>query len=140
MRRFKSSTSISAVAAGLALAAPGAAFAQTAPDTETAEEADAGPVIIVTARSRAESIQEVPLAITAFGEEDIERRGIQELDDVARFTPGFSFEDFSGGFAQPVIRGQATSRVTALESNVSTFFDGIYILLIFLHRVGVIKT
>ncbi len=127
MRRFKSSTSISAVAAGLALAAPGAAFAQTAPDSETAEEADAGPVIIVTARSRAESIQEVPIAITAFGEEDIAKRGLQELDDVARFTPGFSFEDFSGGFAQPVIRGQATSRVTALESNVSTFFDGIYI-------------
>lgn len=127
MRRFKSSTSIPALAIGIAIVAPSAAFAQSAPDTETAQEAASGPVIIVTARSREESIQDVPLAITAFGEEDIQRRGLQELDDVARFTPGFSFEDFSGGFAQPVIRGQATSRVTALESNVSTFFDGIYI-------------
>ncbi|MEM7701979.1 MAG: TonB-dependent receptor [Pseudomonadota bacterium] len=124
MRRFKSSTSLSAVAVSLAVAAPGTAFAQ---DTEVAEETTSGPVIIVTARNREESIQEVPIAITAFGEEEIAQRGIQELDDVARFTPGFSFEDFSGGFAQPVIRGQATSRVTALESNVSTFFDGIYI-------------
>ncbi|MEM7688788.1 MAG: TonB-dependent receptor [Pseudomonadota bacterium] len=127
MRRLKSSTSVSAMAVGLVLVAPGAAFAQNAPDSETAEEANAGPFIIVTARSREESIQDVPIAITAFGEEEIARRGLQELDDVARFTPGFSFEDFSGGFAQPVIRGQATSRVTALESNVSTFFDGIYI-------------
>jgi len=126
MRQFKSNTSLSAVAATLVLAVPSTAFAQTEPDAETAEEAD-GPVIIVTARSRAENIQDVPIAITAFGREDIERRGIQELDDVARFTPGFSFEDFSGGFAQPTIRGQATTRVTALESNVSTFFDGIYV-------------
>ncbi|WP_432199913.1 TonB-dependent receptor [Erythrobacter sp. W53] len=109
----------------MAAASSSGAYAQEA--DESADAAEDGNVIIVTARSRAEDIQDVPLAITAFGEEDIERRGLQELDDVARFTPGFSFEDFSGGFAQPVIRGQATSRVTALESNVSTFFDGVYI-------------
>ena len=103
-----------------------AAYAQDA--EEAAEAEDNGNVIIVTARFREENLQDVPLAITAFDEEDIQNRGIQELDDVARFTPGFSFEDFSGGFAQPTIRGQATTRVTALESNVSTFFDGIYIL------------
>ena len=104
----------------------GAATGAHAQDNETAEEANDN-VIIVTARSRAEDIQDVPLAITAFDAEDIQLRGIQELDDVARFTPGFSFEDFSGGFAQPTIRGQATTRVTALESNVSTFFDGVYV-------------
>ena len=108
--------------------ASGPAFAQSEDGAPQEAETEAsGNEIIVTARFREESIQDVPLAITAFGEEDIERRGLQDLDDVARFTPGFSFEDFSGGFAQPVIRGQATSRVTALESNVSSFFDGIYI-------------
>lgn len=93
----------------------------------SAEEGVDGPVILVTARGREENIQDVPLAITAFDEEALERRAIQELDDVARFTPGFSFEDFSGGFANPVIRGQAQTRATALETNVSSFFDGIYI-------------
>ncbi len=124
IRRVLSTSGLCAVF--MAAATSGAASAQSADET-AAEDADQGNVIIVTARSRAEDIQDVPLAITAFTEEDIERRGLQELDDVARFTPGFSFEDFSGGFAQPVIRGQATSRVTALESNVSTFFDGVYI-------------
>ncbi|QIQ86585.1 TonB-dependent receptor [Erythrobacter sp.] len=131
MTRFTRGTggrqaSIGAIATALALVAPQAANAQDMEEAEAETERPSN-TIIVTARSRAEDIQDVPIAITAFGEEDIDRRSLQELDDVARFTPGFSFEDFSGGFAQPVIRGQATTRVTALESNVSTFFDGIYI-------------
>lgn len=127
MGRFTSTTSAAAIAASISMFTPAAVMAQAGPEAESGEQAVAGPGIIVTARSRAENIQDVPIAITAFSEEDIALRGLQELDDVARFTPGFSFEDFSGGFAQPVIRGQATSRVTALESNVAAFFDGIYI-------------
>ena len=52
--------------------------------------------VIVTARNRAESVQDVPLAITAFDREDFQRRNISYLDDVARLTAGLSFEDFSG--------------------------------------------
>ena len=116
-------TSLLALATMMAAGLPSQVMAQEA---EAAEDSDSG-IIVVTARNREENIQSVPLAITAFSEEDIARQSIQELDDVARFTPGFSFEDFSGGFAQPTIRGQATARVTALESNVSAFYDGIYI-------------
>ena len=83
--------------------------------------------IIVTARNREESLQDIPLAITAFDRTDFERRSIETLDDVARLTAGLSFEDFSGGFATPVIRGQTQTRLTALESNVSTFLDGVWI-------------
>jgi len=83
--------------------------------------------IIVTARNRSESLQDIPLTVTAFDKSSLDKRSIAELSDVARFTPGFSFEDFSGGFATPVIRGQAQTSVTALEQNVSTFFDGLYI-------------
>lgn len=82
--------------------------------------------VIVTARQRAESIQDIPLAVTAFDAESIERRGITELEDVARFTAGFAFEDFDGGNASPVIRGQATLRSNAREQTVATFLDGVY--------------
>ncbi len=126
MTRIVIKSGISAGAMATMLAFPAIAIAQ-----DTGEVGATGPsannVIIVTARNREESLQDVPLAITAFGEEDIDRLGLQGLDDVARFTPGLSFESFSGGFALPVIRGQAQSRVTALETNVSTFYDGIYI-------------
>ncbi len=123
MIRLPMKAGISAGAMAAMLACPAVAAAQ---DTATTA-AGTSNVIIVTARNKEESLQDVPLAITAFGEEQIDRLGLQELDDVARFTPGFSFEDFSGGFAIPVIRGQAQTRVTALETNVSTFYDGIYI-------------
>lgn len=93
------------------------------------EDTDNGLVmeqVIVTARQRSESIQDIPLAVTAFDASTIERRGITELEDVARFTAGFAFEDFDGGNASPVIRGQATLRSNAREQTVATFLDGVY--------------
>lgn len=83
--------------------------------------------IIVTARNREESIQDVPLAITAFSQQEFRRRVIENLDDVGRLTAGLSFEDFTGGFASPIIRGQSQTRLTALEQNVSSFLDGVYL-------------
>lgn len=84
-------------------------------------------VVVVTARQREESIQEIPVAVSAFTDDDFEKRGIRGLDDIARFTSGFNFEDFGGGFGTPVIRSASQTRLTALESNVSTFYDGIYV-------------
>ena len=97
-----------------------------------AEEGEAGAVavleeIIVTARQREESIQDIPIAIAAFTGEDFDKRAMRGLEDVARFTAGFSFEDFGSGFATPVIRGASQTRLTAIEQNVSTFFDGVYV-------------
>ncbi|MEP5938218.1 MAG: TonB-dependent receptor [Erythrobacter sp.] len=92
-----------------------------------AEEATEN-TIIVTARKIEESIQDVPVAITAFDSEAIQRRSISELEDVAMQTPGLVFEDFSnGGFGTPTIRGATQFSVNNLEQNVSTFIDGIYI-------------
>ena len=106
-----------------AMAAAPQAFAQSSSDTRF----DNIDEVIVTARKREESIQEVPLAITAFNAESFVKKNIQSLDDVARLTPGLSFEDFTGGFSTPVIRGQSQTRITALEQNVSAFLDGVYI-------------
>lgn len=82
--------------------------------------------VTVTARQREESIQDVPLAVSAFDQQTIQRRGIQDLQDVARFTAGFAFEDFDGGNANPVIRGQTTLRTFAREQTVAAFLDGVY--------------
>ncbi|GAA6184738.1 TonB-dependent receptor plug domain-containing protein [Aliiglaciecola sp. NS0011-25] len=85
-------------------------------------------VIMVTSRKAVESIQDVPLAISAFSAEDIAKRSIEELEDVAMSTPGLSFEDYSnGGYGTPIIRGASQFSVDQLEQNVSTFVDGVYI-------------
>lgn len=93
---------------------------------------DNGPVVleelIVTARKVSESIQDIPIAITAFSAEQISNSSIEELEDIALLTPGLTFEDYSnGGFGTPIIRGASQFSVDQLEQNVSTFLDGVYI-------------
>ena len=116
-------------AAAIALAGMTAgAIAQT--DTETANQISSRDVITVTARRREEGLLEAPVAVTAFGEGDINRLGIQSVDDIARFTPGLSYSAaFGRSTERPVIRGQ--SNVLAgvqfgVESGTAYFIDGIY--------------
>jgi len=80
--------------------------------------------IIVTARKREESLQDIPVAVTAFSAADIESAGLRNVEDVAALTPGFNVAPlFSGDAATPVIRGLAT---TIGEPNVGFFVDGVY--------------
>lgn len=132
MKQHLTKASAIAILIAATTAIPSQSFAQNSDAT-----ADRGDTIIVTARKRAESIQDVPLAITAFNSESIARRGIQELEDVARFTAGFAFEDFDGGNGSPVIRGQSTLRATGREQTVATFLDGVYMPRSWLVDLGV---
>ena len=78
--------------------------------------------IIVTARKKAESLQSVPLAIKAFTEEAIEREGIREIEDIARKTPGLTFD--IGGFpndTRPALRGMQAERG---RPSVAVLLDG----------------
>ncbi len=80
--------------------------------------------VVVSARRRDESLQEVPLAITAFTASDIENAGIDNAEDIALHTPGFTFAKLFGqGSSTPVIRGMSTS---IGEPNVGFFVDGVY--------------
>ena len=84
--------------------------------------------IVVTARKREESIQDIPVVVTAYSAEELSRRGAGELEDIAAATPGLAFEDFSSSFsAAPVMRGLTQVNVSSEVQNVATFVDGIYI-------------
>ncbi|HME40956.1 MAG TPA: TonB-dependent receptor [Steroidobacteraceae bacterium] len=67
------------------------AFANDAADTETAA-APALDEIVVTATRREENISRVPISITAMSQEMLDTKGIKDFADVARFTPGVSFD------------------------------------------------
>jgi len=79
--------------------------------------------MVVTARKREESIQEVPIAVTAFSSQLIEDAGLQNIEDIAMMTPGFTFTELFGNVGNPVIRGMST---TIGEPNVGLFIDGVY--------------
>ncbi len=70
----------------------GLSFTSDKDEIETAVE----PIeIIVTAEKKSENVQDVPLSITTFTEEQIEDGKIDRFDDVAQNTPNFTF--FPGG-------------------------------------------
>ena len=79
--------------------------------------------IVVTARKRTESVQDIPLSISVFDEEFIRAAGIKDIDDIARLTPGLVFD--KGWIPQdtrPHIRGLPTDRGRA---PVGILVDGI---------------
>jgi iron complex outermembrane receptor protein len=88
-------------------------------------EADMIEIIEVTARNRSESLQNIPLSIVALNEAMININKISNLDDVARFTPGFTMNAGLGLVdARPAIRGQSNIRA-ASQPTVGIFIDGI---------------
>src|SRR5690606_1675563 len=91
-----------------------------------AAEAAAQPVeeVVVTARRRAESFQEVPVTITAFSEADIEAAGIERPRDFIALTPNVSLvETQNQGTSFITIRGISQARNS--EPSVAVLVDGV---------------
>ncbi len=78
--------------------------------------------VVVTARKVEERLQDVPLSISAFGAQQIDRQGIARLEDVARLVPGLTFD--LGAFpndTRPAIRGMQNERG---RPSVAVLLDG----------------
>ena len=62
--------------------------------------------IVVTARRRSESLQDVPIAVTAFTSDDIRSAGRNRPQDFIALTPNMSIVDTANaGDTQVTIRG-----------------------------------
>jgi outer membrane receptor protein involved in Fe transport len=85
--------------------------------------------VVVTARKREESLQDVPLPVTALSAADIANRQVTSLDDVAKFTPGLVFSKvFGRATERPVVRGLASVLAgtnASVETGAAYFVDGI---------------
>ena len=120
--------SLRALSFGLALAGaglPASVLAQASPQPVTNSTQPNEEIVIVTARKREETVQNIPLSVTAFSAKAIEARGLSSIADVATQTPGFSFRSgFGRTFDRPVIRGMATIQGA---SNAAFFIDGVFV-------------
>jgi iron complex outermembrane receptor protein len=84
--------------------------------------------IIVTAQKREQSLQSVPISITALSGEDMREADIFSLDGIAERTPGFSMGSFNKGQPQLYIRGIGSNDDGAgADVSVVTFIDEVYI-------------
>ncbi|UAK22919.1 TonB-dependent receptor [Sphingomonas nostoxanthinifaciens] len=99
MARFDTITYLLRASAAVAALTAGAAHAQTAAtnagpadQTASATAAGSGGDIIVTAQRRQESIQSVPIAITAVTSQTLKDQNIRSVQDYFSLTPNVSFQ------------------------------------------------
>lgn len=76
------------------------AAAQTATGDEPPERVEISE-IVVTAQKRVQSVQDVPISITAVGAEELQRRGVQSVSDVAKNVPGLKLQAIFGDSTNP---------------------------------------
>src|SRR3990170_3300784 len=109
-------------------AAPVAADAAAqAPEPAAAE--DSGE-IVVTARRREESLQDVPIAVTAFSGPQLEREGAIDITDIGDTTPNVTVETSRGtnSTLTAFIRGVGQQDpVAGFEQGVGLYLDDVYL-------------
>ena len=80
--------------------------------------------IIVTAQKRSEKIDDVPIAISAFGGETLNQLGVTDTRDLQRLVPGFNANESGRGSTLYTMRGVGFADTTYTATNtVGTYID-----------------
>jgi iron complex outermembrane receptor protein len=85
--------------------------------------------IIVTSQKREQTLQDTPLAITAFTGDQMSDLGIVSIQDIANFTPSMSYQEAAGGGEGNRIYIRGIGRETSVlgtEPGVGIYTDGFY--------------
>lgn len=125
---------IALLASVSALVLPGVAFAQSptpavAAQAEEPQQAAGLEEIIVTAQRREERLQDVPVAVTAFSERELQRRQITDVRALTENAPAITFTATPYGNNDLIlaIRGVAPGGVLPnVDQAVGTYVDGVY--------------
>ncbi|MBL0001203.1 MAG: TonB-dependent receptor plug domain-containing protein [Sphingomonadales bacterium] len=119
-----------ACATAMAMLAASPAFAQEAPQqAEDAASADSGE-IFVTATLRNENLQSIPIAVSAYNAEALDKSGVKDLKNLDQVSASFnanSSQTESGGTTLRVRGVGTTGNNSGLESAVGIFLDGVYL-------------
>src|SRR5688572_29888732 len=82
--------------------------------------------ILVTAQRREQSLQDVPISVTAVTGEQIAEGGFSDVEDMSIFVPNLFMRDAFTG-QSIIVRGIGTSTGNeAFEQAVASFSDGVY--------------
>jgi iron complex outermembrane receptor protein len=99
-------------------------LAQEADDTGGLQE------IIVTAQKREQSLQDVPIAVTALGGEALQANRVTNVVDLSGLAPGVTVRVSAGGSGLPIfaVRGQLSYGIApGSDKQTSIYLDGVYI-------------
>ena len=110
----------------MALATPGVALAEEAPDSEAAPDTSLND-IVVSARHRDERLQDVPLAISAIAGKELNDQHLDRLPDYAAKIPNFSAFATNPRVATVNIRGLGgNSNNDGAEGGVGVIVDDVF--------------
>lgn len=102
-----------------------AANAQTEQSVDAVESEDN--IIIVTATKRASDIQDIPASISQIGGDDLEARGIDDIDNLALQVPNLTFGRF-GNNTFVTMRGIGTTVDSGVaEPSIALYVDGVFL-------------
>lgn len=106
----------------------GAAEDQTdQPGSTTGERINQLDGIVVTAQRRGQSLQDVPIAVTAITSEDLAAQGLTTSTSLEAAVPSLTMPQ-SGTVATPFLRGIGSQSANPNdEPSVATYIDGIYV-------------
>jgi iron complex outermembrane receptor protein len=112
------------------LAMAGSVPATAAEPTAAEGKSNKIETIQVTATKRTESIQDIPVSVSALNGSSLENLGIDNFQDYVEFLPNVVFQGTGPGQNEIYIRGAATtqssialSSVTALQPSVAFYLD-----------------
>ena len=86
--------------------------------------------IIVTAQKREQSIQDVPIAVTALGQDAIQANRVEKVTDLTGLAPGLIARQNPGASGSPsfAMRGvSASASVPSQDRQISMYIDGVYL-------------
>jgi len=81
--------------------------------------------IVVTAQKRVESLQDVPISVSAVSGDKIAEAGIENLQDLSAYVPNLKVVE-GGLVPQMFIRGIGSGGNQGFEQSVATYADGVY--------------
>ena len=87
-------------------------------------------VVSATKKSDVENVQDVPIAVTAFGHESLEALKVRSLESLSFSAPNVSLDDIgtARGGANFSIRGLGiNSSIPSIDPTVGVFVDGVYL-------------
>ncbi|HVT05116.1 MAG TPA: TonB-dependent receptor [Thermoanaerobaculia bacterium] len=123
------------------MAAPGCLlFAQQTEEKKTTEEKKAAEEkkiaeegqkvseeIVVTARKREETVQDVPISVAAPTESELRDRGAETIEDVAANVAGFTVQNLGPGQSQVAMRGVSSGQIVrdqpGVKEQVGVYLD-----------------
>jgi iron complex outermembrane receptor protein len=119
--RLFAASSFAALSAGAALAADA-----PAPSPATTTEAAQVQEVIVTVQKRPQNKIDVPIALTAYNGDFLQKMGVYDLHDASMYIPGVYEENHSVNDPVIVIRGQSTDDLgPTSDPRITVFQDGV---------------